>query len=208
MGTEIDPPLVEVLKKKPGQRFASVRRGVDAAQVDAFLVKIASRIDALEAELQGVPVTPEVQPEGTGLTVPYFPVEAEEGSGERYSERIARLGMVGVREVEKMLAEAKAEAATIVSEAKGEADRITNDAQSEATRSVDDARAYLSQVEEDARKIPSDAAERRRRMIEEMRTMQESLQSIAKDLDMAVNPEGRDADRSGRSPTIETGPGS
>ena len=114
MGPEVDPPLVEVIEKRPGQRFASVRRGVNPAQVDAFLVKIASRIDALETELHQEPA--EVSPEGEDLIVPHSPAE---DAAEGYTERIARLGMVvGVREVKRMLAEAKAEAATIVSEAK------------------------------------------------------------------------------------------
>jgi len=115
MGTEVDPPLVEVIEKRPGQRFASVRRGVNPAQVDAFLVKIASRIDALETELHQEPA--EVSPEGEDVARVPAPAPAEDTS-DGYTERIARLGDVGEREVKRMLAEAKAEAATIVSEAK------------------------------------------------------------------------------------------
>jgi DivIVA domain-containing protein len=157
------------------QRFSSVRRGYDPEQVDAFLVAIASNIEALEAELQRLRVTPpssaEVAPEGP-------------------MKRSARLIEVGEREIERMLGEAKTEAATTVSEARSEADRVTNDARDTARRSVDEARAFLSQVEGDAAKMLSDVAERRRQMMGELQKMQEHLVSVARDLDLVLNPEG------------------
>jgi DivIVA domain-containing protein len=158
-----------------GQRFSSVRRGYDSEQVDAFLVAIASRMEALEAELEELRATPPPSTE-----------DAAEGS----TKRVERFGEVAGREVERLLVEIKAEAATIVAEARTEADRITKDAQGVATRSVDEARAHLTQVEADARRIPSDIAERRRQVIEETQKMQERLVRIAKDLDLLLNPEG------------------
>ncbi|MGZ5301802.1 MAG: DivIVA domain-containing protein [Actinomycetota bacterium] len=175
MGAEFDPPLVEMVKRKRKRRFASAQGGFDPAQVDAFLVAIASGIEALEAKLHEFRVTPPSPAE-----------DADEGS----AKRLARLGEVAERAIEQMLVEAKAEAATIVSEARSEADLITRDAQGVATRPVDEARAFLTQVEEDARRISSNAAERRRQMVEEIRKMQERLLRIAKDLDLVVNPEG------------------
>ena len=86
-----------------------------------------------------------------------------------------------------MRQEANAEAATIRSEAKTQADRIRREARDEATRAVDEVQAFLNQVNEDTRKIPAAADERRRQMLEETRTMQERLLSVAKALDSAFD---------------------
>ena len=110
MGAEIDPSTEE----KEQRRFATVKRGYDRAQVDAFLVSIASSIDALEAELREFRATPSSAP-----------TEAPHGT----AERIEKLGDDAEREVEEMLEEARAEAAAIVAEAGDQADRITRDAQ-------------------------------------------------------------------------------
>lgn len=191
MSVELDPPLVESDKKKSNRRFASVRRGYDPAAVDDFLVAITSRIDALETELHHERVTAEVPPQGTDLAqVP--PLAPAEDASDGYTKRIARFGVVGLGEVERMLAEAKAEAATIVSEAGSEADRITREAQDWARRSVDGARAFLTKVEEDAGRMLSDIAERRREMIGEFRKMREHLLSVAQELDVVLTPAGPD----------------
>ena len=153
------------------RRFATVKRGYDRAQVDAFLVSIASSMEALEAGLHESRATP-----------PSLPMQPPQGS----VGRIEKLGEIAEREIEMMLEEARAEAATIVSEAGIEADRITTDAQRAATRAIDEATEHLSRMEEEARKIPSDVAERRRRMIEETRAMQERLLRIATELDLVV----------------------
>ena len=157
------------------ERFASVRRGYYPAQVDAFLVAIASRIRALEAELHDLRVTPS---------------HPAEDAPEDPAKRITMLGEVAEREVQEMIEEARAEAATIVSEAGIEADRITRDAERAATRAVDEASMHLTKVEEEARRIPSDVAERRRQMIEETQAMQERLVRIAKELDLMVKDGG------------------
>ena len=183
MGAELDLPLVEINNKREGRRFSSVRRGYDTDQVDAFLIRMASRIEALEKERDLA-----ASPAG----------EASEG----YTKGIARLVAAGVREVEKMLAEAKAEAATIVSEAGIEADRITKDAKSVATRSVDEARASLNRVEEQARTTLADVAERRATMIEELRTMQKHLLGVAQDLGLVLDTAGPDDELPGRSPRV------
>jgi DivIVA domain-containing protein len=171
MSTEVAPPLVETLKKKPNRRFASVKGGFDAEQVDAFLVAIASSIEALETKSHELEVT---APPPAG--------DAAEG----ITKGIERIGEVVEREIKRMLAEARAEAATIVSEAGDAADGIRKDAEGDAARSVEEASMHLTQVEADARRIPSDAAERRRQMIEETQKMQERLLRIATELDLVV----------------------
>ncbi len=100
------------------------------------------------------------------------------------------MGEVTEREVGKMLAEAKAEAVAIRSEAETEANRIKNEARDEARVAVDEVQAFLDQVDEDTRRIPAAAEERRRQMIEETRTMQERLLSIAKALDSVLETKG------------------
>lgn len=187
MCAELDPPLVESGKKKQSRRFASVRRGYDPTQVDEYLTAIASRVEALEKKLREHRVTAEVSPEAAD-PAPVPSPSAEEDGSERYTARIARLGEVGVREVEAMLAEAKAEAATILSEGRGEADRIMRDAQEAAKRSVEEARSFLNQVEGDARVAVSGVADRRRQMIEELRIMQERLMNVAQELGRVINP--------------------
>lgn len=206
MNAEFDLSLVEINNKKQGRRFDSVRRGYDTAQVDAFLVRIASRIEALEEELHQFRVAAEVPTHGADLGQDLAASPAGDAS-DAYTKGITRLVAAGVREVEKMLAEAKAEAAGIVSEAGIEADRITRDAKSVATRSVDEARASLNQVEEDARRALSDVAERRRQMIEELRNMQEHLVSVAQDLDLMLDPVGPDTEVPTRSAGVVTGAG-
>jgi cell division septum initiation protein DivIVA len=171
MSTEVAPPLAETLKKKPNKRFASVKGGVDAAQVDAFLVAIASSIEALEAKSHELEVIPPPPAE-----------DAAEGS----SKAIERIGEVVEREIEKMLAEARGEAATMVSQAGEEADGLRKAAEGDAARSLEEARMHLTQVDADARRIPSDAAERRQQMIEETQKMQERLLRIATELDLVV----------------------
>ena len=88
--------------------------------------------------------------------------------------------------IEKMLAEARAEAAAIVAQAGEEADGIRRDAVGNAARSLEEARRYITQVDADARRIPSDAAERRQQMLEETQKMQERLLRIATELDLLV----------------------
>lgn len=179
MGAELEPPLVEIVKTAEGRRFGSVRRGYDPEQVDAFLLAIASSIEAIETELQQLRVTAEAPSRG----------EDVEDTSDASTKRMSRLAEVGLREVERMLAEAKAESATIVAEAKAEADRTMGDAQRVAKRSVGEARAFLDQVEEDAKALVSGADEHRRRMIDEVRTMQERLVNVAQALELVFDPE-------------------
>ena len=171
MSTEVATPLAETLKKKPNRRFSSVKGGFDAAQVDAFLVAIASSIEALQAQAKEAEVAPPPPAE-----------VAAEGS----SRAIERVGEVVAREIEKMLAEARGEAAAIVAQAGEEAEGIRKDAEGHAARSLEEASRYLTQVDADARRIPSDAAERRQQMIEETQKMQERLLRIATELDLVV----------------------
>jgi len=204
MGAELDPPLAESVKKERSPRFATVRRGYDRAEVDDFLIAIASRIEALETELQHERVTAEVSPQGTDLAQALPPSPAGDAP-ERYTERIARLGAVAECEVERMRAETKAEAATILAEGRSEADRIRSDAEGGAKRSIEEARAFLTQVEVDAGRMLSGVAERRRQNLEELQKMQEHLLSVARDLDLVLNPVGPDADVPGTSTGVEPG---
>ena len=167
MGAEIDPSTEE----KEQRRFATVKRGYDRGQVDAFLVSIASSIDALEAGLREFRARPSSAP----TDVPH-------GT----AERIEKFGEDAELEVEEMLEEARAEAAAIVAEAGDQADRITRDAQGAAVRSVEEASTDLTRMEAEARRIPSDVAQRRRQMIEETQAMQERLLRIATELDLVV----------------------
>ena len=60
-------------------------------------------------------------------------------------------------------------------------------------------------MKEDARRISSDAAKRGRQMIEDIRRMQARLLGIVEDIDLAINPEDRDAGGSGSPSSAETG---
>jgi DivIVA domain-containing protein len=198
MGAEPDPALVESVKKEPGQRFASVRRGYDRAEVDDFLVALASKIEALETALQHERVIADVRPQGVD------PANAPSSSPagqplDRHAERISRLGVVVEREVEKMRAETKAEAATILAEGRSEADRIRSDAEGGAKRSIEEARAFLIQVEEEAGRMLSGVAERRRQINAELQKMQEHLLGVARDLDLMLDPVRPEADGPGTS---------
>jgi len=168
MGVEIDPQLVESLKEK---RFPTLKRGCDPKQVDAFLVAIASSIENLAANLEEAKAAPS-------------------GPADAGSTRLARIGDVTEREVEKMLMEVKSEAVAIRSEAESEANRIKNEARDEARVAVDEVQAFLDQVDEDTRRIPEEAEERRRQMIEEIRTMQERLLGVAQALDSVLESKG------------------
>ena len=172
MSTEVARPLAETLKKKPNRRFASVKGGFDAAQVDAFLVAIASSIETLHAELHEVQLTPSPPP----ATV----------AGWGSSTRIERIGEGVEREIERMLEESRAEAARIVSEAGDEADGIKKRAEGDAERSLGEARLHIRQVTDEASKILAVAAERRRQSLEETQEMQGRLLRIATELDLVV----------------------
>lgn len=206
MSVELDPPLVEIVKRKKGERFASVRRGYDSAQVDALLSAIVSRIEALEMELQQSRVTADVPRMGED-PARVSPPSSSSGA-EANTEHMDRLSSVALRELQRMVADAKTEAATIVSVAAGEVDRITGDAQGAARRSVDEARAFLIEVEEDARRTLSDVAERRRQMTEGLRKMQEHLVSVAQDLDIVLDAVEPDTELPAGSARIQTSPGS
>ena len=208
MGIELEPSLVEsVKKKKRGRRFASVRHGLDTNGVDDFLVAIASRIEALESELREARAT-------VGITIPAGgseeappPAPVEEVPDHAIG-RIARLGVVGEREISRMLGEAKAEAATIVAEARSEADRIRADAQAEARRSVDEARMYIGQMQADAGTLLSNVAEQRRAVTAELLRMQQHLANVANDLDLVLKPVRSQTDAPGGSKALENGAGS
>ena len=176
MVAEPEPPLVEIIKKRHGTMFETVRRGYDSSQVDVFLASVSASIDAREQELRD-------------LRSPREDVRRDSGGGEvsDSSKRIARLVEVGEREVEQMREEANAEAAKIRADAKREADRITREARDEATKAVDDVQAFLDQVDEDTRRIPEEAEEQRRQMIEETRAMQERLMKVAQALDSVLD---------------------
>ena len=74
MGTELDPSLIKsVTKKKRGERFASVRHGLNTKQVDDFLGAIVSRIEALESELHEVRATVEDPSQAADLEQPPAP---------------------------------------------------------------------------------------------------------------------------------------
>ena len=192
MGLELDPSLVEsVTKKKRGQRFASVRHGLATQQVDDFLGTIIPRIEALESELHEVRASVEDPPRAADLEqappAPPPPAPVDELPDHAIA-RIARLGVVGEREIGRMLDEAKAEAGTIVAEARSEAGRIRADAQAGARRSVDEARVFIGQMQADAGMMLSDVAEQRRAMTEELLRMQQHLVSVANDLDLVLKP--------------------
>jgi cell division septum initiation protein DivIVA len=179
MAAELEPPLAEIIKRRHGTMFETVRRGYVPSQVDVFLVSVATGIDAREQELRELrsPVGHAAQKYGTD--------EASDSS-----KRLARLVEVGEREVEQMREEANAEAAKIRSDARREAGRVTREARDEATQAVDEVQAFLDQVDEDTRRIPAEAEQRRRQMIEETRAMQERLMKIAKALDSVLDAKG------------------
>ena len=212
MGIELEPSLVEsVKKKKRGRRFASVRHGLDTNGVDDFLVSIASRIEALESELREARATVE-DPSQTAdpadlEQAPPPPAPVEEVPDHAIG-RIARLGVVGEREISRMLGEAKAEAATIVAEARSEADRIRADAQAEARRSVDEARMYIGQMQADAGMLLSNVAEQRRAVTAELLRMQQHLANVANDLDLVLKPVRSQTDAPVGSKALENGAGS
>jgi cell division septum initiation protein DivIVA len=208
MGIELDPSLVEsVKKKKRGRRFASVRHGLDTNGVDDFLVTIASRIEALESALREARTTVEDPSQTADLEQVPPPVEVEEVPDHAIG-RIARLGVVGEREIGRMLGEAKAEAALIVVDARTEADRIRADAQAEARRSVDEARVFIGQMQADAGMMLSNVAEQRRSVSAELLRMQQHIVNVANDLDLVLKPVRPQTDAPGGSKALETGAGS
>ena len=175
VGSEPDPALADLVEKKRGRRFESVRRGVDPDEVDDFLAAMVASIDALESKLAAGTVAAEGAPS---------PAEAE--ASDRHSERIARLVAVVERENEQVVAEAKEEAVTIVSEAADEADRLRSDARRAAERSTDEARASLTQAEAQAKEMLSTVEGRRRQVTEELTEMQERLLKIVKGLETSL----------------------
>lgn len=205
MGIELDPSLDEsVKKKKRGRRFASVRHGLDTNGVDDFLVTIASRIEALESALREARATAEDPSQTADLEQAPPPAPVEEVPDHTVG-RIARLGVVGEREIGRMLGEAKAEAATIVAEARSEAERIRADAQAGARRSVDEARVFIGQMQADAGMMLSNVAEQRRSVTAELLRLQRHLVNVANDLDLVLKPVRPQTDAPGGSKALETG---
>ena len=171
MRAELDPSLVESVKGKRDEGFPSVRRGYDPAQVDAFLLAIVARIEALRDELND-----------------HLAAASDPGT-EAVPARVARMVEAGERAIEQIVADAKAEAAAIAFEARSEADRTTRDAQADAKRSLEDAGVFLDQVEEDARTLVANADARRGEMVDEVRGMQERLLRVTRALELVLDPE-------------------
>ncbi len=156
-----------------GQSFGTVRRGFDPAQVSVYLNRVADQVETLEkrvAELESEPVRPEpvagsVEAAETGSSDPYATM----------SSQLAGVMKAFDQDVERLRAEAEAEADRTISDAKAESERIRLDAENRANEVVAGARGSLEGFKRDAEAEIAQLTEKRASITSELRAVRQRL---------------------------------
>jgi cell division initiation protein len=165
-----------------GQKFGTVRRGFDPAQVSAYLNRVAEQVETLEtrvAELESEPVAGPAETAETGSSDPYATM----------SSQLAGVMKAFDQDVERLRAEAEAEADRTISDAKTESARIRLDAENKANEVVAGARGSLEGFKRDAEAEIAQLTKRRESITSELRAVRQRL-LVA--LDLLPKPDDRE----------------
>jgi cell division septum initiation protein DivIVA len=170
--------------------FSPVRKGgLDRDDVMAFVGRVADHVAELEGRIQ------ELETELTDLRRRPAPTqEVRDEAYDQASSRVGELLRTFDRDVERMRAEAQAEAGKMLDEARAEAERHREEAEfrrqlaeGEAARVVTAATEEADRVREDARRqaddLLSSLQDRREGLVESIRRMREGLARTAQSLD-------------------------
>ncbi|HEV8564707.1 MAG TPA: DivIVA domain-containing protein [Actinomycetota bacterium] len=178
--TELDLPLLPSADQIRRREFATIRRGYDPEQVREYLLMISRQVEILERELREARLHAAASPEV--VSVP----EPAEDPYERLAKRIADVLRSSDEQAERILEDARAEAALTVSEARSEADRIRVDAQSRAEEARHAGGEVLKNAEAEAERVLSTLSARRETLVEQLQLMQSKLIGAAQELETAI----------------------
>jgi DivIVA domain-containing protein len=150
------------------QRFGTVRRGFDPAQVSAYLNRVADQVETLQtrvAELESEPVAGSAETTETGSSDPY----------ETMSSQLAGVMKAFDEDVGRLRAEAEAEADRRITDAKAESERIRLEAENRAKEVVAGARGSLEGFKRDAEAEIAQLTEKRESITNELRAVRQRL---------------------------------
>lgn len=170
--------------------FSTVRKGgLDRDDVMAFVGRVADHVAGLEARIQ------DLENELTELRRRPAPVQAVHDEGyDQASSKVAELLRAFDRDVERMRAETQTEVDRTLADARAEAERLREEtrarrqqAENEAARAVTAATEEAERVREDARREAQDVLgslqETRAGLVQSIRRMREGLAKTAESLD-------------------------
>jgi DivIVA domain-containing protein len=151
-----------------GQGFGTVRRGLDPAQVSGYLNRVADRVGTLEtriAELESELVAVSAETADTGSPDGYATISAQ----------LAGVMKAFDQDVERLRADAAAEADRTISDAKAESERIRVEAEHKAKEVVAGARGSLEAFRRDAEAEIAQLTLRRGSIASELRDIRQRL---------------------------------
>jgi DivIVA domain-containing protein len=185
--SDLDMPLLPSAEQIRRREFATVRRGYDPQQVRTYLASIAKQVGTLERELSQLRLeVGSAAARGDQATDPVTtprPAPAEDPY-DALSKRFAALIEMADQEAERILENARSEAAQAVDEATSEADRIRVDAQAHA----EEAR---QEGTDESDRVLSGLAERRRGLVTQLEEMRSKLITVAEDLTVPIEEAAR-----------------
>ncbi len=164
-----------------GMEFGTIRRGgYDPEQVRDYLERVATRVATLELELREARLhaAPPAQaaPEDAPADDPY----------ERLATRFAEALRSSDEQSERILQDAREEAALTLLKAGTEAGRIRVDAQSRADDARKEADEILHNAKDEAQRVLSGLTARREALVQQLQEMQSRLVGFALQLEAAI----------------------
>jgi cell division septum initiation protein DivIVA len=196
--------------------FRVVRRGYDRVQVEKYVDSLEddvetlrSRVEKLEAELEGVRQRAKTAAEDAASQVRYAPVSDHVTQVmQALDDEVERLRAQVNEEVEVKLSKARADADRIqqdadsranevrsladdaLQEARKAADAIQNDAQERAEETLATAEGLLNEARHQAGRVLSDLEHRRHSVYGKLRRARNAVDEALSDLDSEIDEEG------------------
>jgi cell division septum initiation protein DivIVA len=196
--------------------FRVVRRGYDRVQVETYVDSLEddaealrSRVEQLEAELEGVRQRAKRAAEDASSQARYVPVSDHVAQVmQALDDEVERLRAQANEEVEVKLSKARADADRIqqdadsranevrsladdaLQEARKAADAIQNDAQERAEETLATAEGLLNEARHQAGRVLSDLEHRRHSVYGKLRRARNAVDEALSDLDSEIDEEG------------------
>ncbi len=188
--SDLDLPLLPSSDQIRRREFATVRRGYDADQVRDYLIAVAAQVEALEAEIREIRLSPGGPGPKESGPEPIL-AEREASPYEELAKRMASVIEAADTEVKGTLDEAGADARRMLEEARSEADRIRVDAQARAEEARQLGSDVLEEAKIEAERTLSSLSSRREALVHQLTEMQSKLLSVARDIDVTIEERGR-----------------
>jgi cell division initiation protein len=183
--SDLDLPLLPSSDQIRRREFATVRRGYDADQVRDYLIAVAAQVEALEAEIREIRLSPggpgpkESEPE---------PILAKQEASpyEQLAKRLSSVIEAADTEAKDILDGAGEDARRMLEEARSEADRIRLDAQARAEEARQLGSDVLEKAKIEAERTLLSLSSRREALVHQLTEMQSKLLSVARDIDATI----------------------